>query len=1099
MLSQDDYQFMNFLEAHTTTTEAGNYMMPLPFKQRPILPNNIEQAKSRQESLSKKFQKQPQFRADYHKFMNELIEEKLAEPVQEEDAKPGERWYLPHFAVKHPQKQKLRVVFDCKAVYKGTSLNDHLLPGPDLMNSLFGILCRFRREQVAISCDIQKMFYNFLVAPNDRDYLRFLWYNEEGQPKTYIMKVHLFGAKSSPAVATYGLRKIATDHSSISKRAAAFINRNFYVDDGITSVASETEAVSLIAESREICKKGNMRLHKFSSNSVEVLSSLPESERSVHDKDLLTNSLPKQRTLGLQWSMEFDTFKFVNKIQEKPSTRRGILSIVGQLYDPLGFIAPYTLIGKNILPEINKANVSWDEQIPEEISLKWNKWTSQLPALERINIPRCFKPKDFGKVVRAELHHFCDASDVGIGACSYIRQVNDNGHVHVAFLVGKSRVIPSKGLFTTPCLELVAAVMATQLSKTLREQLDMKYDEFFWSDSKIVIGWISNASRRFNTFVHNRIRIITSETKIKQWNHTPGHCNPTDIASRGKPCDQLADSAWFSGPDFLKAATIDQYKLNQQHSEVLDPKDPELKKLKVSKTANVRQPTTVVTRFAKFSTWTRLVRSISTIRNIQKNCTKSWSIKPISVEDGRTSENKIICEVQKHHFEDSYTLIKSGQRLSKKHTLSKLNPFVDETGILRVGGRLQNSQSLNYQEKHPIILPRDAHIASLIVRHYHDSTHHQGRTYTLSAIRNAGYWIIGVTRLTKSVLSNCIACKRLRGKPMEQIMSILPLERVEPAPPFLNIGIDCFGPFVVKERRSEIKRWGLLITCLYSRAIHIELLNDMTTDSFINALRTFICLRGAVNTIYCDQGTNFLGASNEFSKELQSLNKRTSALGTFLLDKQITFKFTAPQASHTGGVWERQIRSVKAVLDGMRIGRYHNRLDTTGLRTAFYESMAIVNSQPIAVNHMDDPEVPILTPNHLITSKAKEVTSPPGNFGSTDIYSRKMWRKVQHFAEEFWTLWKTGYMNRITKRQRWQNPKPNIQKGDIVMLTDENTPRNQWLYGMVEETIASTDSKIRKVKIKMSNRGIDSKGKIITKGSTLERPIQKLVLLQRDE
>lgn len=1101
MLSQDDYQFMKILEAHTTITDAGNYMMPLPFKERPILPNNIGQAQRRQECLNKQLQKQPRLKAEYHKFMNELIEEELAELVYETDVKTGEQWYIPHFAVTHPQKQKLRVVFDCKASYNGTSLNDHLLQGPDLMNSLFGILCRFRRELIAVSCDIQKMFYNFLVPPNDRDYLRFLWYDRDGHPQTYRMKVHLFGAKSSPAVATYGLRKLAKDNSYISKKAAAFINCDFYVDDGITSVATEKEAISLICSSRAICKRGNMRLHKFSSNSAEVLSSLPESERSVQDKDLLTNSLPEQRTLGLQWSMKSDTFKFVNKIQEKPSTRRGILSIVSQLYDPLGFIAPYTLLGKNILQEINKTNIGWDDQIPEDTAIKWRKWMAQLPALEQINISRCLKPKEFGRIIQTELHHFCDASDVGIGACSYMRQVNDKGEVHVAFLVGKSKVVPSKGLFTIPRLELVAAVMATQLSKTLHKELDMTYDgEFFWSDSKIVLGWIYNASKRFNTFVHNRIRVITSETEIQQWNHTPGWCNPADIASRGKQCDQLTESMWFSGPDFLKAANINLYVQDQQNCpRVLDLKDPELKKLKVAKTTADEEPT-AISRFAKFSTWTKLTRAVGIIRNIHKTDTKLWSVKPLSIEDIHDSENKIISEVQKHYIKDAYTTIKSGQRLSKSNTsLSKLNPFIDERGILRVGGRLQSSKTLSYQEKHPIILPRDAHVTSLIVRHYHNSTHHQGRMYTLNAVRNAGYWVVGATRLVKSILHNCFICKRLRGRPMEQIMSILPRERVEPAPPFLNVGIDCFGPFVIKERRSEIKRWGLLITCLYSRAIHVELLNDMTSDSFINALRTFICLRGTVETIYCDQGTNFVGASNEFKRELQSLNEKSSTMGTFFKEREISFKFNSPHASHAGGVWERQIRSVREVLEGMLAGRYHNRLDTAGLRTAFYEAMVIVNSQPIAVNHVNDPEVPILTLNHLLTSKANGVVSPPGQFGSTDVYSRKMWRKVQQFAEDFWTLWKFEYMSKITKRQRWEKPRPNIQKGDIVMLLDENLPRNQWLYGMVAEPISSSDGKVRRVKVKMSNQGIDNKGKVITERSTLERPIQKIILLEKHE
>lgn len=188
----------------------------------------------------------------------------MAEVVDEgKIVSPGEQWYIPHFAVRHPQKQKLRVVFDCKAPYNGTSLNDHLLQGPDMMNSLVGILCRFRKESIAISCDIQKMLYNFHVSPKDRDYLRFLWHNANGQPQTYCMKVHLFGAKSSPAVATYGLRKIAQNHGILTEEASSFINRDFYVDDGITSVASENEAINLIASARAICAKGNLRLHKF--------------------------------------------------------------------------------------------------------------------------------------------------------------------------------------------------------------------------------------------------------------------------------------------------------------------------------------------------------------------------------------------------------------------------------------------------------------------------------------------------------------------------------------------------------------------------------------------------------------------------------------------------------------------------------------------------------------------------------------------------------------------------------------------------------------------------------------------------------------------
>ena len=1098
MLSQEDYQFLEMMENETTVTDAGNYMMPLPFKERPALPNNYQQAIRRQEGLEKRFEKDEELKLEYNKFMQELISEELVETVNEEqEVNPGEKWYIPHFAVRHPQKQKLRVVFDCKAPYSGTSLNDHLLQGPDMMNSLLGILCRFRRESIAISCDIQKMFYNFLVPPQDRDYLRFLWYGENGQPQSYRMKVHLFGAKSSPAVATFGLRKIAQDHGMQSKQAAAFINRDFYVDDGITSVASEEEAIDLINSARALCAKGNLRLHKFTSNSPTVLAALPESERSVQDKDLLTNSLPEQRTLGLQWCMASDSFKFVNKVQAKPNTRRGVLSIVSQLYDPLGFIAPYTLLGKNIMQELNKADLDWDEPIPEEILERWQQWMEQLPAIERISIPRCIKPKDFGEVVRMELHHFSDASDDGIGACSYSRLVNREGKIHVSFMLGKSRVIPSKGLFTTPRLELMAAVMATQLSEMLHKEIDMKIDEeFFWSDSTITLGWIANASKRFHAFVHNRVREITAHTDIQQWKHIPGQHNPADIASRGMQCDKLSGSMWFSGPQFLKETNIEEL-LNKQEdfTKALDLNDPELKRVKVMKT--VATPS-ITERFKKFSSWNKLVHSVAVVRNFRRTGAKSWTIDRPTTDDKQKAKLKIISEVQKNEFPEDYKLIKDGREVGRGSSLFKLNPFIDSDEVLRIGGRLEKSAILGYGEKHPMVLPRDSHIASLIVRYVHNTTHHQGRTSTLAALRSAGFWIVGATRLVKSILHKCVTCNALRGKPIKQIMSVLPAERLDPTPPFTNIAIDCFGPFTVKERRSELKRWGLLFTCLYSRAVHIEILNDMTTDAMLNALRSFICLRGAVKTLYCDQGTNFVGAHNELSREMQAMSS-DSALAKYLKERQIEFRFNAPHASHAGGAWERQIRSVRSVLSEMMRGKYSNRLDTAALRTAFYEAMATVNSRPIAVNNLTDPESPMLTPNHLLTAKPSIIDSPPGSFDSTEIYGNKMWKKTQQFAEEFWKIWKSEYLSKITKRQRWERPAPNVAIGDIVLLVEENAPRNHWHTGIVDEVFPGKDGMVRKVKVKLANSALDNRGKTTSSATSLERPIQKLIMLQKVE
>ena len=314
---------------------------------------------------------------------------------------------------------------------------------------------------------------------------------------------------------------------------------------------------------------------------------------------------------------------------------------------------------------------------------------------------------------------------------------------------------------------------------------------------------------------------------------------------------------------------------------------------------------------------------------------------------------------------------------------------------------------------------------------------------------------------------------------------------MEPSPPFTHIGVDCFGPYAVKERRSELKRWGLLITCMYSRAVHIEILESMTTDAFINALRCFICIRGPVKTVYCDNGTNFVGAHNELSLELATMNK---ALQEQLQDNMIEFKFNPPGASHAGGVWERQIRTIKSVLNGMLVS-YKTRMNTEALRAAFYEAMNIINNRPLCIDNLNDPTELVITPNHLLTMKPRQAPLLPGEFGRSDIYGRKMWKKVQAFADQFWREWKSGYLTNITKRHKWQHPERSLQIGDLVMIVEEGQPRNHWPTAIVDEVTPGEDGLTRRVKVRVANRYLDKQGRVMSKATVLERPVQKLILL----
>ncbi|XP_006820438.1 uncharacterized protein LOC102805352 [Saccoglossus kowalevskii] len=268
---------------------------------------------------------------------------------------------------------------------------------------------------------------------------------------------------------------------------------------------------------------------------------------------------------------------------------------------------------------------------------------------------------------------------------------------------------------------------------------------------------------------------------------------------------------------------------------------------------------------------------------------------------------------------------------------------------------------------------------------------------TLNEMRTNRYWVIGGTKVVASHIHKCVKCCCLRRPAEEQKMADLPEDRVEPSPPFADCGMGCFGLFIVKDGRKQHKKYGLLFTCMCYRAVHIEMLRDMSTDCFINSLRCFIAIRGSVLQFRSDQGSNFVGARNEFQEALRELD--TERIQVFLAEHQCEFVMNPPYASHTGGVWERQVRTIRSVLSSLLL-QSSGRLDSASLRTFLYEVMAIVNSRPLTVEMLNDPTSPEpLTPNHLLTMKTSLALPPPGKFVKEDLYIRKRWRRVQYLAE----------------------------------------------------------------------------------------------------
>ncbi|XP_067943139.1 LOW QUALITY PROTEIN: uncharacterized protein [Watersipora subatra] len=957
--------------------------------------------------LEKKFQKDSHYKEQYHEFMRDIINKGEAIPATEETT--DHSWYIPHFGVYHPRKpDRIRVVFDCAAKVGGVSLNDFLLQGPEHMNDLQGILLRFRLRPIAIMGDIERMFHQFKVSENHQDYLRFIWYNAEGQLQSYKMTVHLFGARSSPACATYGLRFLADNFRDAiphNTQSHHFIHHNFYVDDGLASVRNESEAVNLIKKSQALCQTGKLRLHKIASNSRAVLAAIPKSECTsiLVSLELTSEPLPQERSLGVLWDTNQDIFTFKHEPPSKPNTRRGVLSSVASVFDPLGLISPFTLKGRIILQETCKQNYDWDTPLESSLLNCWAKWMSDLSNVHNVQVPRCVSPRAFNQIESAQLHTFTDASTTGYGHCTYLRLVNTNRKVHVALLASKAKVAPIKQI-TIPRLELQAACSAVQAVNKYVKKLELpNITTYFYSDSTVVLGYICNTKERFQTFVANRVETIRTLSKPKNWAYVPTNQNPADMASRGASIIDLTHSEWFSGPKFLWTEPID---IPPQPQLSISPNDDEVKKASISlmTTAKIVVFDKYLERFSK---WNSAIKAIVLIRKvIYKEAEPNYE----------TAKHAILRIIQHDYFSDEIADLNEYKSVKKSSSLMKLAPFVDENGLLRIGGRLQESSTLSFHEKHPIIIPKASHIAKLVISHYHQLAAHQGCGPTLASIQTHGFWIVNARSQVYKQVKSCVICKKIRGTPKIPQMATLPSKRLDETAPFTHCGLDCFGTFRVKDGRKERKTYGLIITCLSSRAVHIELLEDMTSDSFINALRNLIAIRGAVSTIRCDQGTNFVGAFNDLARNMQGQITHHYS--------DIKFTFNPPHSSNMGGVWERLIRSARNILKGM--GEKHE-------------------------------EQTPLTPNILLTMKSQLTLPPPGVFEKADIYSKKRWRVVQQLANEFWRRWRNEYIHTLQTRQKWTHKQDEVLVGDVVHVLKDEGLRGDWSLARVVDIERSHD------------------------------------------
>ncbi len=1085
--SREDEEASKKLDDETVLIN-GHYQVPMLWKtDSAYLPNNKEVALKRFKFLRAKLRKDPALYAKYKETFEKYVTKGYARKMSDAEAAhtTDRTWYLPHHPVINPNKPgKVRIVKDAAAQYKGKGLNTSLNSGPDLLRSLMGRLLRFRTGKIAVVADVEEMFHQVRVSREDADSLRFLWTDDIFSNNTYTMQMlaHIFGAKCSPTCANYALQQSARDNqTNFDPLTVETVLKSFYMDDLLKSVNSVEVAQNLVKELVDILKLGGFRLTKFMSNCEELLKSLPPSEVSPKVTFDLGGD-QTQRALGVLWDLATDKFKFSVNLPDAPETKRGILRVTCSIFDPPGFVLPFVLRPKLLLREQWRLEVAWDENIDDGSRTIWRNWREMANFLSELEIDRCFNLHD-SPIVDVQLHLFADASELAYGTVAYLRFSYKDGVIACAFVMAKSKLAPIKTI-SLPRLELNAAVTSVRLFTNIILDIDFPVESvFFWSDSTLVHQYINNTAHRFQTFVANRVTEIVGKSAPRQWGHVPGSINPADVLTRGVEdprelmvCDSYGNS-WWGGPGFLWKPPDHWPNANVSP---LAEDDPEIKRKPVLVALGFAERHNVID-LTRFSTWTKLTRVTGWVLRFVDNTRakrRARTSGELTSDEIDTSENLIVKLVQRDSFNDEINTLASKGTLPINHKLSPLSPYVDDDGALRVGGRLRNAR-IPAAAKNQLILPKDHSVTRLLVVHDHLENGHVGPEHVLANLREK-YWIVNGRILIRNLLRRCLLCKIKRARRRHPYMADLPTGRLAcDEPPFTNCGVDLFGPLYIKQGRKRLKRWGVLYTCLTVRCVHLEVVESLETDDFINSLRRFINRRGSPKVMYSDQGTNFVGATSELKEAIKSMDE--VKITQFATSRQIIWKFNPPAAPHMGGAWERLVRSTKEVLSALMTDKV---LTDQQLYTLLTEVERILNSRPLThiSDHIDDLEA--LTPNHILLGLHRR-WSFICEIDERDTFSRKKYRQVLAIAAEFWKRWRREYLPKLTTRSKWRQHTENIKEGQLVLLVDDEDSRKTWSLARITRVIPGDDGVVRVVEVK-------------TKNGLYTRPVAKVCCLEDD-
>ena len=1070
------------------------------------LPENYQSALATLRSTEKVLRKDASWANIYNDQIVDMVNRNVARKLSPDElsAWNGPVFYISHLAVRNPKSQStpVRIVFNSSQVVKGVSLNSFLAKGPDAyLNSIPGILLRWRENPVALIGDIKKMYNSIYVGEVEQHVHRFLWRNlEERTPDVYVICRVNMGDRPASAISTEAIYLTADRFKEEYPMVSTLLRHSTYVDDIVDSFDSADQAKQVACDTSHVLKQAGFTIkHWLSSGDSTPRADLSiEASPSSEDVDSVT------AVLGVPWHSSSDSIVFIPKLnfskksksvyteadltvdqvpQRLPLklTRRSVLEQTMKIYDPLGLYSPFTLQAKKLLRETWSRKLEWDDELSQDLYSQWVKFFSDLFTLQNYRYDRCLKPEN--AVGLPMLVILSDASDIAFGYVAYIRWKLDDDSYWCRMIMSKSRISPLRKV-ATPQMELNASVLSARGRKLIEKEMRFEFDSVRQLvDSETVLCMINKVSTRFKLYEGVRVGEVQASTNgdMTCWSWVKGEENTADWLTRCKDPAQLGpESEWWRGPSFLYRP-VDQWQ-TKSYSQCKESVCSHLSDVIISASTDT-SPSVPLIAYERFSSSRNLIRVMARILNMFK--VKSFSGLLLSQFDPellQSATDIVLRDVQSHI---------SSEISKAKSRFAKLVPVQNSRGLWCVGKRLIRANPMSRQCELQILLPNDHYFTELLIMQAHVDGGHRGRDSTLARFRNE-FWITQGSKVVKKVINSCQLCRVRDAKFGSQEMGLLPEERLKVGPPFNTVMIDLFGPYSVRgevQKRITGKAYGVLFVDLCSRAVHTEVVPGYDTASFLMALRRFTSLRGWPSVILSDRGTQLVAAEKELTSMWESMNRdqvyRVSS------DNGTVWRFGSADSPWHQGAVEALVKSVKRCI---KFSVNDQKLTLTELSTLLYEVSNILNERPLGVLPGDDADINILTPNMQLIGRP--FARNPGGWCKDSRLSDRL-DLVDEIADRFWKQWTTLYAPTLATQPKWYKRTRNLQPGDVVAVADSNSLRGRYYLARVMEVHPGRDGVVRRVTICYKSFKAGDKLHEYTGGRdvTISRSVQRLALL----